>query len=250
MLHTDRVDLLLSLLHTLFTLTILPLLHYLTTTRPFDLSHHDRSTSHWQSAALLASVSYYLYDSIDILLHEPAPLLPPSVYYLLHHVVCAAGLLTPVMTGVDGSLVLVGLMLGELANPPRLWAQLVACQIVQLQTAQSRPAAARLSSLAVPHPKQLQHRSQVELWMLHSTLSSIHLMLFIATRGLGVWYFARVLWPHSVSGWTAVWGGAMCVFSVCTVVVYLVSSDGINIATTAVDRSQVPVALSSKSSTE
>ena len=170
-----------------------------------------------------------------MLQHDAAPLLPPTVYYLLHHGVCVGGLLTPVLSGVDGSLVLVGLMLGELANPPRLWAQLVAYQLAQLQAPQS-PSATRLSSLTVPHPSQLQDRSQVQLWLLHSTLSSVHFMLFSATRVLGMWYYVSVLWRFSVSGWTVVWGGAMCVFSFCTVLVYVLGSEGTSIATTPVER--------------
>ena len=231
---------LLSLLHTFFTLTIVPLIHCLTTTHPFDPSHYASITDGWQSIALLVSMAYYVYDSLDMLQHEPAPLQPPSVYYLLHHVICIGGLLSPVLSTVDGSLVLVGLMLGELANPPRLWAQMVAWQIVQLQRQQQQPpqstAIVRVSSLTVPPSSQLQQRVQLSLWLWHATLSSVHFVMFSATRLLGVWYFVSVLWPYSTSGWTVVWGGAMCVFSVCTVLVYVLSTDGVSIATTTVER--------------
>ena len=233
MLHTDRLDLLLSLVHTLFAITVLPVLHYVSSSHPFDLCRNDPATSYWQSAALLVSVAYYVYDSIDMLQHEPAPLLPPSVCYLLHHAICVGGLLTPVVCGVDGSLVLLGLLIGELSNPPRLYAQLVARQLARHH---KPPSVTRLSSQTLPHPSQLRGPAEVQLWVLHSTLSSVHFMLFVATRVLGVWYYAAVLWPCSASVWTAVWAGAMCVFSVCTVLVYVLWSDGVSIATTALER--------------
>jgi len=39
---------------------------------------------------------------------------------ILHHVVCTMGLLAPVWFGRDGTLVLVGYVLGEIPNPARL----------------------------------------------------------------------------------------------------------------------------------
>ena len=77
------------------------------------------------------------------------------------------------------------------------------------------------------------------LWLLHSTLSSVHFLLFATTRALGVWYYVKVLWPYSASSWTVGWGGLMCVFSVATVVQYVVSSEGVNIATTTPERRTV-----------
>lgn len=61
-------------------------------------------------------------------------------------------------------------------------------------------------------------------------------MLFAVTRVVGVWYWVSVLCVYSVSVWTVVWSGAMCVFSVCALLVYVWTSEGVSIATTAVER--------------
>ena len=243
-------------MHTVLTLAALPVVHWLSASHPFDLSRTDPATTCLQTAALLTSSAYYLYDSVDILQNDAAPLRPPSIYFLLHHAICVGGLLSPVVCGVDGTLVLVGLMLGEVANPPRVWAQLVAWQLAQRRQQPLSPApaaaaagmseqsstsiatanTARSSTLTVPHPSQLRGREQVRLWLLHSTLSSVHFLLFASTRALGVWYYVGVLWPYSASRWTALWGGLLCAFSVATVVQYVVSSEGVNVATTAPER--------------
>ena len=131
--------------------------------------------------------------------------------------------------------------LGELANPPRLWAQLVAVHLRLAPPSSSKPsepissARERSSDAPIPHPARLP-KALLPLYHLHSTLSAVHFLLFTATRVAGIAYIGRVVWPLARSPWTVASACGLAVFSAVTITVYALRSDGVQLATIAPSR--------------
>ena len=222
LLHSARYDVLLSLSHTAFVLLVDPLL--LLFTSPF-------SSSPLLALPLLVSLVYFSLDSLDLLLYDPHPSQPPTVFFLVHHLICWVGLALPLITGLDRGLILVGLVLGEVANPPRLCAQMVAAH-----------GGLEVEAGRVGELKGIDALSREQLGWYHvySLWSGLHLVVFSGTRVAGVWYIWEVLWPRAESMWTLVTAVAIAIFSLATVAVYAFTADGVQLATTSTARKLPP----------
>jgi hypothetical protein len=79
-------------------------------------------TTWWQSALFLCSAAYFLIDSVVVSVRSVHTLVR-KCFFVTHHVWCVIGLVSPILTGLDGGLVLVGFVIAETANPLRLWVQ-------------------------------------------------------------------------------------------------------------------------------
>ena len=130
------------------------------------------------------------------------------------------------------------MQLGEVANPPRLWAQLVAVRLQTRPTATAGEANARrgrTADAALPHPARLPP-ALLPLYHLHAALSGAHFLLFFATRVAGLLYIQRVVWPHARSLSTVCSAVGLAVFSLGTIATYALSTDGVDLATVPAPR--------------
>ena len=130
--------------------------------------------------------------------------------------------------------------LGEVANPARLWAQVLAVQLQSQRLTAAPPGLVqgRTRRDALPLPSQLP-RSSLPLILFHATLSSVHLLLFAATRAVCLLYFVLAVWPSAKSGLTVLSAVAMLLFSASTLAVFAWSSEGVLLATTTPERKQL-----------
>jgi hypothetical protein len=142
-----------------------------------------RSASSWEMTVLSCSLVYFALDTLQLLVRRQSMAREHRIAYLCHHAVCASGLLVSLLFGVDGTLVLCGLVLGEIANPPRLLSQL------------GERLARRRDIL---HPKGLQ--GMLLRW--RATLFTVHYGLFIITRVCCVDFVVKVAYVHAQSVWT------------------------------------------------
>jgi hypothetical protein len=136
----------------------------------------------------------------------------------------------PIITGVDGSLSLMGLFLGELSNPPRV-AALIIAQCLQLSSSKhssdynnnnnndANVSSSSISRLSDRARQWLADRRRLLHWQQIS--GTIHFMTFIACRMACIHYSVRVVWPLA-SGWSIIFTSvALLIFSAAAVLEYL-----------------------------
>jgi hypothetical protein len=153
----------------------------------------SRPTTAGELLVLSCSLLYFAVDALQLLFRHQTMVTLHRAGYLFHHALCAAGLLVPLLLKVDGTLVLCGLVVGEIANPPRLLSQLG-----------ERLARRRAAASGPLQRWALKHRTN---------LFTIHYGAFVVTRVTCVDLVVKVAYVHAQSAWT---------FGACDVALYLV----------------------------
>lgn len=157
----------------------------------------QESTTTKQSFVFCTASIYFLCDIFFLCQH---PRLRKHEWGLiLHHLVCAMGLLVPVLSNRDGTLVLVGYVIGEIPNP------------------------ARLLSILVDNPKFQGH------WLVKWQISlvTLHYALFVSSRVLCMDFLVKVVYYEAQSPLTVLCAVLLLVFSVAVLFEYLNDGGGV-----------------------
>jgi len=129
---------------------------------------------------------------------------------LLHHVVCITGLIGPVLTGQDGTIILFGMLVGECSNPPRalysIWARLGG-------TGNSKHSLFRFS--CEDPSKRVKTAESLRLF---------YFVLFAMSRIFAAHYVAHVVLPFASLIMTKLAGIFLVIFSAICIWDYAITS--------------------------
>lgn len=157
-------------------------------------NYFKQPTSPLLSALFTTSVLYFIYDTYFILLRASRrktgfSLDLEDVGYLFHHGICIMGLIAPVLTGLDGPIIIVGFITGEVSNPPRFLAEHLGYELLDIRRLVKAKV---IPSTKVPPSIVSRTFHNVLIWQ--TTAAFLHLTSFIALRAVLLHYTYLMWW--------------------------------------------------------
>jgi hypothetical protein len=157
-------------------------------------------TSYGQSILFLGSSAYFALDIVALhLRHRLSSSKGQRI--LTHHLLSIVGLTSPIFSGLDGPLVLLGFVLAECSNPP--FHVLTLCKYATKSNMRLRCASTWLKRLAKP----------VLYVCLSMDLSLVHVLIFVLTRLACLQFTAHAVMPFANLLTTKVTSIILCLLS-------------------------------------
>lgn len=158
-------------------------------------------TSYGQSILFLVSATYFALDIIALQLRGRFHT-SKGQRILTHHLLSILGLISPIISGLDGPLVLLGFVLAECSNPP--FHALTLCKYATKQNMRLRCASPWMKMLAKP----------VIALCLSMDLSLVHVLIFVLSRLACLQFTAHAVMPFANILVTKVTSILLCLLSV------------------------------------
>jgi hypothetical protein len=158
------------------------------------------ATTPGQSALFILSSLYFCFDLLSMYMRGRTSS-PKHLRIVLHHVLSIACLVSSVVMGADGPMVLLGFLLGEVAAPPLHL--LTLCKLITRSNIKLRCVSMW----------QLRALRPLLSLCLSVDLQLCHVLLFLVSRMACVQFTAHCIFPHATLSTTKAASAALCMLS-------------------------------------